>query len=68
MVIMTLKRRQLRLMTERHASSSGTTRTPTSKRKTPLARRLDVIRKRIEASDCPLLDWNGIDEELRRIR
>ena len=37
-------------------------------RRTPLGRRLDQIRARIEASGPPLLSWEDIDRELAELR
>jgi hypothetical protein len=37
-------------------------------RRTPLGRRLDEIRARIEASGQPLLSWEDIDRELAELR
>lgn len=36
--------------------------------RTPLGRRLREIRRRIEASGAPLLDWDGIDRERKERR
>jgi hypothetical protein len=62
--------RGARLFEEATERWRGTQHPPKApkQRRTPLGRRLDEIRARIEASGQPLLSWEDIDRELAELR